>query len=546
MADAVVRTLHELGVDTFYGIPGGAISSVYDALLDVKGVRVINTRHETGAVFMAMGHSRTGGSFPCVLTTSGPGVTNALTGLAAAHADGIPLILIAGEVPKRNFGRGALQEGSRYELDVLGMCRSVSKFSAELSNPRAAASVVRRAVATALSGRQGPVFLSLPLDVANERVMPTRASVRVSTTFEPDEETVLAAALALADSERGLILVGSGARHPEAVGLLREIAGTLQMPVATTPKAKGLYPESDRFSLGVFGLGGHRSAAEYVEGGLDVLFCVGCGLGEPGTNSWSTVLQPSRAFIQIDIDAAQIGRNYHVDYGLVGPAHILLRALAERLPRRPRLAARGGVRYYEAAPRSEMLQPAQVLRLVQERLPAEAIFTTDIGEHALYALHYLRIGERQSFLINTGFGSMGSGIGMAIGAKVANPERPVVSFCGDFGFQMYGMDLATCVDDRIGVIFAVLNNSRMKMVEGGQTRVFGRSGCMHGRRVDFAALAHGLGAHGHTIREPEDLDRVPEAHFRSGLPCVLDFEVSPAAVFPVNARVAEVRHFNGN
>jgi len=154
VADVIVDTLLELGVDTFYGIPGGAIASVYDALLDHPSVKVINTRHETGATFMAMGHSRLSGALPCVLVTSGPGVTNALTGLAAANADGVPLIAIGGEVPKKNFGRGALQEGSRYQLDLLGMVRSVTKFSAEISNPRAASTLVMKAVATARSGRQ--------------------------------------------------------------------------------------------------------------------------------------------------------------------------------------------------------------------------------------------------------------------------------------------------------------------------------------------------------------------------------------------------------
>ncbi|MFZ5469740.1 MAG: thiamine pyrophosphate-binding protein, partial [Myxococcota bacterium] len=197
VADVVVQTLAELGVNTYYGIPGGAISTVYDALLDQKGVRVINTRHETGAVFMAMGHSRAGGGLPCVLMTSGPGITNALTGLAAAHADGIPLIAIGGEVPRKNFGRGALQEGSRYQLDILGMARSVTKFCAELSNPRAATTTIRRAVATALSGRQGPVLISLPLDVANERVAPTRAPLHVSTSFDLDQDTIAAVAEAL-------------------------------------------------------------------------------------------------------------------------------------------------------------------------------------------------------------------------------------------------------------------------------------------------------------------------------------------------------------
>ncbi len=547
VADVIVQTLAEFGVNTFYGIPGGAISSVYDALIDARGARVINTRHETGAVFMAMGHSRVGGSLPAVLMTSGPGITNALTGLAAAHADGIPLIAIAGEVPRKNFGRGALQEGSRYHLDVLGMVRSVTKFCAEVTNPRAAANLVRKAVQTALSGRQGPVFLSLPLDVSNELVAPSLTSTRVSTQFELDEDALDQAAEALQSAQRGLILVGSGARHPEAGRMVGSIASMLQMPVATTPKAKGTFPESDPLSLGVFGLGGHPSASEYLEAGIDTLLCVGCGLGETGTNSWSPLLQASDAFIQIDIDAAQIGKNYHVDHGLVGPANDVLREINARLRRRPRPAPAGGVRYHEPEAmeaETSPLKPARILRMLQDRMPDETLFASDIGEHTIFALHYLRIDRPDSFIVNTGLGSMGSGIGSAIGAKIAAPRRPVVAICGDFGFQMNGMEIATCVQDRVGVVFAVFNDARMRMVEGGLQRIFGRAGQMDGPRVDFAALARSVGARGYTIRCEADLEAIPQEHLTGDVPCVLDFEVDPRSAFPVNGRVAQIKNFS--
>src|SRR5258707_7062366 len=177
-----------MATTTFLVSPGETMPPANEPLRDHPSLKIINTRHETGAAFMAMGHARVSGNIACVLMTSGPGVTNALTGLAAAHADGIPVIAIGGEVPRKNFGRGALQEGSRYQLDLLGMLRSVTKFSAEVSNPSAASTLVRKAVATARSGRQGPVFLSLPLDIASERVVSIRPSTHVSTNFEVDDE----------------------------------------------------------------------------------------------------------------------------------------------------------------------------------------------------------------------------------------------------------------------------------------------------------------------------------------------------------------------
>jgi acetolactate synthase-1/2/3 large subunit len=547
VADLIVRTLADAGVNTFYGIPGGAISTVYDALLDQPDLRVVNARHETGAVFAAMGHSRVSGEPPCVLMTSGPGVTNAITGLAAAQADGVPLVAIGGEVPRKNFGRGALQEGSRYQLDVLGMVRSVTKFSAEITNPRAAGTLVRKAVATALSGRQGPVFLSLPLDVANEKVPVIKASTNVATQFELDEEMMDGAAEALQDAERGLIIAGSGARHPEAVRWIGTLAATLNIPVITTPKAKGLFPESDPLSLGVFGIGGHPSAAEYLEHGVDTVICVGSGLGETGTNSWSPALQASRTFIQLDIDAAQIGKNYHVDFGLVGPSHVVLRGLVSRLRRRHRNTVETtGIRYYQ--PEGEPgekgpLRHDQAVRLLQETFAEDAIYTVDIGEHSIFAIHYLKIDRPESFIINTGLGAMGSGIGAAIGAKLARPDRQVISLCGDYGFQMLGMELATCVHHRIGVVFAVFNDARMRMVESGLMNIFGRAGTMSSHRVDFAALARSVGALGFTIRRPEDFRQLPAELGRTGVPAVLDIEIDPSSSFPANGRVAQIRNF---
>ncbi len=547
VSDVIVQTLEELGVDTFYGIPGGAICPIYDALLDHPSMRIINTRHETGAAFMAMGHSKVGGTLPCILMTSGPGITNALTGLASAFADGVPMIAIGGEVPRRNFGRGALQEGSSSHLDILGMVRSVTKFSAEISNPRAAASIIRKAVATALSGRRGPVFLSLPLDIANEKVRPMRSATQVSTQFALDEETISEAATALQTSERALILVGSGARHPEAVRLVGALAATLNIPVCTTPRAKGLFPESDPLSLGVFGFGGHPSASHYLDNGIDTLIAIGCGLGETGTNSWSPVLQPSKTFIQIDIDGAQIGKNYQVDYGLIGPSHLVLRSLVAKVTRRkPTGPSNGGVKYLnpqEMIDDSLPLKSGRVIRGLQDICPEDTIFTSDIGEHTIFALHYLKIDRPDGFLVSTGMGSMGSGIGAAIGAKVVRPERPVVSICGDYGFQMGGNELATCVQSNIGVVFAVFNDARMRMVESGQSRVFGRSGVMHGPRNDFAAMARAMGARGLSIRTVADLEAIPADWLNSDVPLVLDIALDPKSAFPIHGRVTQMKNF---
>lgn len=544
--DLIVDTLLELGVSTFYGIPGAAISPVYDALLEHPEARVITARHETGAAFMAMGHARMSGGPVCLLMTSGPGITNAVTGLAAAAAEGLPLIAIGGEVPRSRFGHGALQEGSSYQLNILGMVRSIAKYAAEIAVPDTAAVIVRKAVATALSGRRGPVFLTLPLDVATALAVPVHTTTRVQTSFELDRAVLAESAAAITNARHPLILAGSGVRHGAGQRLLLELAERCQIPVATSPKAKGAIPESHPLALGVFGYGGHPSTTRYLAQGIDVLLCVGCGLGETSTNNWSPLLQATDKQIQIDIESTQIARNYKVDIGLVGPADRVLAALIEHLPARERHAQGYGVEYGQAAQLSSNelpLRPARVVRLLQELMPEDTVFTSDIGEHLLFAVHYLRIERPDAFIANIALGSMGSGLGAAIGAKIAQPGRPVMAICGDHGFQMYGMELATCVQNRVGVVFAVFNDARMTMVESGFFHVYGREQRVSSHRLDLARLASALGAHGFHIRTHDELASVPRELLCGELPTVLDIEIDPTASFGLSSRDDSLKHF---
>ena len=545
VADVVIDTLRDLGIKTFYGVPGGAITPIYDALLDAPDLEVINNRHESAAVFMA-GGAALHGRLAAVLVTSGPGVTNVLTGLANAFADGLPVIVLGGEVAQRNFGRGALQEGTKFSLDLVGMVRSVTKYAATITNPRSASSVVRRAVQTALSGRQGPVFLALPIDVMSEKVTPTVISSHVATTFQVDESGIERAATALQNARRGLIMVGSGARHPLAVTQVRILAEQLQMPVCTTPKGKGLFPERNPLSLGVLGYGGHPSASKYVEGEVDVLLAVGCGLGETATNSWTGALQPSDTFIQIDIDGSQIGKNYQVDLGLVGAAHQVLPSIVARVRPRPLTYTADRIEHFarhHADQDSEPLHPARVMTLLQQTFPPDTIYASDIGEHLLFAIHYLQVDQPDGFLAHMGLGSMGSGINSAIGAKHAKPDREVVVICGDYGMQMFGMELATCVQYGIGAVFAVLNDARMRMVENGFQKQFGRTLPCDGPMVDFAALARAHGADALVISKAADFAQLVGRERDPSRPLMLDIRTDPTAFFAVSGRVAHLTNF---
>jgi acetolactate synthase-1/2/3 large subunit len=457
------------------------------------------------AVFAASAYARATDNVGVVLVTSGPGVTNALTGLASAFCDSMPVLLLAGEVPRSQFGRGALQEGSAYSLDVRSMVGPITKAAFELTNAQSAASLMGKAIATAKSGRKGPVFVSLPLDVTRQIVDPPRIGAHVSAQFVVEATLLDEVADLLANAERPLILAGSGARWGRGPEQLRRLAERGGIPVCTTPKAKGVFPESHPLALGIYGHGGHHSAQRYLAAGVDVLFAIGTGFGEAATNTWNEQIKASKAFIQLDVDAYQIGRNYRADIGLVGPAEVVVRQLLERVPKVRRLSqVRGLERIEDSAAEEGRISASMAIRELQAALPEDAIYTVDIGDHMLFALHYLQLDRPDAFYFAGGLGSMGSGFGAALGVKLGLPDRPVVAICGDGTISMCGTELLTARQVGMPVVYAVLNDGSYGMVDHGFKNAYGRSRGFP-LPMDLPQLAEGLGGRAITIRRPGEI-----------------------------------------
>ncbi|MHB1844598.1 MAG: thiamine pyrophosphate-binding protein [Deltaproteobacteria bacterium] len=535
-ADEIVNLLVKSGVRTIFGLPGGAISPIYDALLDHPEIRVINCKHETMAVFAAAAHSRATESVGIVLVTSGPGVTNAITGLASAHCDGLPIVLLAGEVPTSQFGRGALQEGSAYSIGLRGMLQSVTKASFDLTAAKSAAATLSKALATARSGRKGAVFVSLPFDLLRETIEPPRIGAQVSSQFIVDAPLLDEAADLLASAERPLIVAGSGTRWGQGPEMLRRLAERGRIPVITTPKAKGVFPESSPLALGIYGFGGHPSAQRYLEQGVDVLLAVGTGFGEVSTNAWDEVIQASRSLLHIDIDALQIGRNYRTDMGLVGPAEVLLRQLLERVPQSRRLLSVNGVerleRIAEDGSGGPGLSMPEALCALQRAMPPDTIYCGDVGDHLLFALHYLTIERPDAFYFSGGFGSMGSGLGAAIGAKLAMPDRPVACICGDGTLSMFGTELLTAAQEQLGIVFAVMNDGGYGMVERFCEQILGRTPPFRLPGFDISGFGRSLGIRSQRIDHASELPALDT----NGAPLLLDFNITRAAAVPQKGR----------
>ena len=400
------------------------------------------------------------------------------------------------------------------------MLRRITKFAAQITRPDAATTLVRKALDTAVEGRRGPVFLSVPMNVsASSSLVPASITGGARTSYPIDPESCQRACELIAGAERPLLLAGAGARDDASRRALLRFAEAEGVPVAVTPKGKGVFPEDHPLYLGVFGFGGHESVIRYLEGGVDVLLVCGSGLNDFSTNAWSPLLRARDAFLQIDIETTQLGKNYPIDLGLLGPmAPILEHMLASRPGGpAPRRRFEGEV-LTQPLPRSSYgaLTTAEVVSTMNEVCPADSVFTADMGEHLGIALHYLKIRAGGDFVTCLGFGSMGSGVCAAIGLQMGAPTRHVYAICGDGCFLMFGSELATAVQHHVPVTFVIINDSRLNMCHFGQHDLFGASADFSTQLVDFAALGRSMGATSHVMSTRDELcHRAPRAEERA-------------------------------
>jgi acetolactate synthase-1/2/3 large subunit len=546
-AAVILRTFAKRGVTTAFGIPGGAVSPVFDALASCPDIRYVPTRHEAMAVYAAMGHARMTGVPALVLTTAGPGVMNALTGVAAALAEEIPVIVLGGEVSTLAAGRSGFQEGTALGLDVVSVLRPVTRWSSSIMGAGSAAGAAERAFAMATTGRPGPVFMSLPFDVAQASALDSPVSHAGAISAITDEQACGLAAQALARARRPLLVFGNGART--AARELRQLAERLAAPVVVTAHAKGVFPERHPLYLGIVGHAGHPSAEDYLARRPDVVCIVGSRLGDLATNGWKLDLSGSEATIQIDRDPLFIGRNAPVTLGIVGDARSTASAISNALPlegARP-IRLRGGCRSHEwTETAGGPLKPQRVLAALSAAFP-DAIWCSDIGEHMGMAQHYLRVDRPDQFHCMSGLAAMGSGIGAAIGIQRARPDASVVAIVGDGGFMMHAGEILTCVEQGIGVVFAVFNDGRWNMVDHGFRSVYGRlPENLPSRVADIATVARGLGADAARIESRGDLDAGLLASLRrSQRPLVLDVRIDPSENLSARSRSVSLRSPSG-
>ena len=551
-ADIVAEILRSHGIDRVFLLPGGMIAPVVDSLSHSK-IKVTVVRHEAQAVFMAIGHARLTGRPGVVVVTSGPGLTNTMTAVASAMADSVPLLVIAGEVQREAQGKGALQEGSAHHLNLLAAFKPITKYAVEIPEKSAVALMLVEALRRSTLGRPGPVLVTVPVNVSASRTNVPEWAHGVVQSFEIEESAIERAAAELSSSRSKLLFAGNGMRWWRGPDLLRQVAERLQCPVMTTPKGKGVFPEDHPLHVGVFGMGGHPSATEYLETGVEVIVALGTSLGDLQTNSWSDLLRPQRTFIHVDVDGSRIGRAYETHLGIIASAEAFLNALLSHLPRAP------SKRHYfpfahhiapeEAPPLGPQgrVSPIRAIAELQALLPTDTIYTVDSGQHYFFATHYIKAIRPDTFFVMTGLGSMGSSVGAAIGASIAKPERRVCVVCGDGGFAMMATELETAVRERLPLIVAVFNDQCLGMVRLGHQALFGRSPNFDVEHLDVVGLANSVGCATVRIEHPEQIRLHREAIIGRSEPVVLDIHIDPDVVLPNNSRfetIADVTQLN--
>ncbi len=545
-AKALIKALEKEGVDVVFGMPGGANLPIYDELYS-SNIRHILIRHEQSAAHMADGYARIKRKAGVCLATSGPGATNLVTGIATAYMDSSPIIAITGQVPRAMIGKDAFQE-----CDIVGICTSITKYCFQPMGAKEIPEVVKKAFYIAESGRPGPVLIDVPKDVQQEVAdteFPELVKIRgYSPHIEPDVTQVAKAIDLLLSAERPMIMAGGGVHISGAFNELQTLAEMLMIPVVTTFKGKGVFPENHPLSLGPIGMHGHAEANKLITE-ADVLLAIGSRFSDRSVGKFDEFGKDMK-IIHIDIDPAEIGKNKQVDVGIVGDVKVSLRIMLKMLASRVIKKYTEGeetswlkhVRevkdYYRSIVKdngSRELTAMKAIKKLRELLPAESIVTTEVGQCQMWTSLHFDVIVPGTFFSSTGLGTMGFGFPASIGAKVAKPDVHVVDIAGDGSFNMTENSLAVSVLEDIPVIVFLLNNYSLGMVAQWQRLFYNRR--MIGVDLkgvpDFVKIAEAYGAQGIRAQSMQELEMAIKTALKSDVTTVIDIPIDPEEnVFP--------------
>ena len=543
-AQCIVDGLRNAGVEKLFGIPGGVVLDTFAALYH-SPIDFILTRHEQGATHMADGYARATGRVGCCLVTSGPGATNAVTGLATANMDGIPMVCVSGQVPSNMIGNDAFQEA-----DTTGITRAVTKHNYLVKNVDDLPRIMAEAFHIASTGKPGPVLIDVPKDVqkaTTEATFEGEVNIRGYKPVETGHPKQIARlAKAIAESKRPLLYVGGGVISGNAAAELTALARKAKLPVTTTLMGLGAFPETDPLALRMLGMHGSVGANNAVSE-CDLLISVGARFDDRVTGKISEFAPHARK-AHIDIDPSAIDKSVPTDIPVVGHVKSVLQSLIEivKTVERPEWIAQIA-EWNERHPfsydrESAELLPQYVIEQIYEVSGGDALVVTEVGQHQMWAAHFFKYTQPRTFLTSGGLGTMGYGLPAAIGAQCALPDKVVVDIAGDGSIQMNFQELVVAVEHKLPINVVILNNGYLGMVRQWQEMFYNKeySGSVLGPKdrkkylPDFVKLAEAHGAMGLRVRTNDEVAPALRSAFESDGPAVVECIVKPEEnVYPM-------------
>ena len=535
-AKALMTAMEKEGVKQVFGLPGGANLPMYDEF-NRCDIRHILVRHEQSAAHMADGFGRVSRKPGVCFATSGPGATNILTGIATAQADSAPMIAVTGQVAVDMIGRDAFQES-----DIIGMANPVVKYAFQPRSAGEIPEVVKKGFFIAETGRPGPVLIDVPKDVqTNEAPMEFPDEFKIQGYHpwaDPDIVNVERAIDMLLHAEKPIILAGGGAIISSAFAELQAVAETLMLPVVSTFKGKGAFPETHPLSLGPIGMHGHAEANKMMAE-ADCVLAIGTRFSDRSVGTFEA-FEKRLKIIHMDVDPAEIGKNQNAQIAVVGDVKVNLRVMVKLLLQKAikKTDESPWVKHVKETKsywkenlkiHPGELGAAKILRKLRELLPKESIVTTEVGQHQMWASLFYDVVQPGTFFSSTGLGTMGWGFPAAIGAKVAKPDVPVVDIAGDGSFSMTENSLATAVLEDIPVIVFILNNSTLGMVAQWQRTFYDRrmTGVEQHSCPNYVKLAESYGAQGIRAQSMDELDKAIKNALSSDVATVIDIPIDP-------------------
>ncbi|CAM3634405.1 acetolactate synthase 3 large subunit [Rouxiella silvae] len=519
-AEMVVRSLIDQGVKHVFGYPGGAVLDIYDALHTVGGIDHVLVRHEQGAVHMADGYARATGEVGVVLVTSGPGATNAITGIATAYMDSIPLVVLSGQVHSSLIGYDAFQE-----CDMVGISRPIVKHSFLVKRAEDIPTVLKKAFFLASTGRPGPVVIDLPKDVVNPQIKlpyayPEQVSMRsYNPTVQGHRGQIKRALQTLMAAKKPVLYVGGGAVNSECSDELIKLAEKLNLPVTSTLMGLGAFPGTHRQSVGMLGMHGTYEANMTMHN-ADLIFGVGVRFDDRTTNNLEKYC-PNATIMHIDIDPTSISKTVNADIPIVGDAKQTLEQMLELLESAEDKQEFDALRdWWQSIEQwraknclgydknTGTIKPQAVIETLHRLTKGEAYVTSDVGQHQMFAALYYQFDKPRRWINSGGLGTMGFGLPAALGVKLALPDETVVCVTGDGSIQMNIQELSTALQYDLPVVVVNLNNGYLGMVKQWQDMIYsGRHSQSYMQSLpDFVKLAEAYGHVGIAIRHPDELE----------------------------------------